>query len=151
MDSNWNIFYTANTAINEVKTSAKKFIEDVQSASGTNYVAIVQYRGSGASVVSPFSTDLAALTSAIDGLYASQNHRSVAAGLQAADALISGISDLNAVKNVVLFTTGMTSDGSYSYNGHYDESTIGSNWRRNDTQIRLYAYANAAYTAAICG
>lgn len=42
----------------------------------------------------------------------------------------------------------MTNDGEYSYDGHYNEDTIGSEWRRSDTQVRLYAYSNAAYAMA---
>jgi hypothetical protein len=145
---NGKIFYTAYTAVEYVKAAAKKFIEGLQLANGTNYVAIVQYKGADATVVSPFSTDLTALSSAIDGLYASQGTRNVAAGLRAANTLISGISDSSAIKNAVLFTTGMTNDGPYSYSGHYGQNTVGSDWRRLDTQIRLYAYANTAYAEA---
>lgn len=148
LDSSGNIFYTADTAIDYVKASAKKFIEGVQKADGTNYVAIVEYKGSTANVVSEFSTDFVSLNAAIDGLYASQNTRNVAAGLQKADTLINEISNPKAIKNVVLFTTGMTNDGEYSYDGHYNEDTIGSEWRRSDTQVRLYAYSNAAYAMA---
>ena len=148
LDSSGNIFYTADTAIDYVKSSAKKFIEGVQKADGTNYVAIVEYKGSTANVVSEFSTDFVSLNAAIDGLYASQNTRNVAAGLQKADTLINEISNPKAIKNVVLFTTGMTNDGEYSYDGHYNEDTIGSEWRRSDTQVRLYAYSNAAYAMA---
>ncbi|AIQ50636.1 hypothetical protein R70331_03180 [Paenibacillus sp. FSL R7-0331] len=148
LDSSGRVFYTADTAIDYVKTSAKKFIEAIQVADGTNYVAIVSYKGSKASIVSPFSTDVKALGAAVDSIYASNNNRNVAAGLQAADALISEISDPSAVKNVVLVTTGMTNDGEHNYNGHYNESTVGSKWRRVDTGIRLYAYANEAYEAA---
>lgn len=126
LDSSGNIFYTADTAIDYVKSSAKKFIEGVQKADGTNYVAIVEYKGSTANVVSEFSTDFVSLNAAIDGLYASQNTRNVAAGLQKADTLINEISNPKAIKNVVLFTTGMTNDGEYSYDGHYNEDTIGS-------------------------
>ena len=142
------VIYTACTAIEYVKASAKKFIDAVRSADGTNYVAVVTYKGSTATVVSPFSTDFSALKSSIDGLSASENIRNVAAGLQSANTLISAVSTPDAIKNVVLFTTGMTNAGDYSYSGHYDETTVGSNWRRQDTQIRLYAYANAAYSIA---
>lgn len=148
LDSSGRVFYTADTAIEYVKTSAKKFIESVQNADGTNYVAIVEYKGSRANVVSPFSTDLTALSSSIDDLYAYGGTRNVAAGLQQADQLIEEIDNPDAIKNVVLFTTGMTNDGEYSYDGHYDENTVGSSWRRNDTQVRLYAYSNIAYSVA---
>lgn len=148
LDAWSHVFYTADTAVAYVKASAKRFIKNIQSANGTNYVAIVTYKGAAATVVSAFSTDLIALTASIDGIYASGNTRNVAAGLQSADALIGSIPNPDAIKNVVLFTTGMTNDGSYSYSGHYGENSIGSVWRRTDTQVRLYAYANIAYSAA---
>jgi hypothetical protein len=141
------LVYTADTAISYVKESAKKFIADIQSANGTNYVAIVSYSGESATIISPFSTDLNRLTASINNLSASDNSRSIAKGLQSADTLISGISDNNAIKNVVLFTTGMTDTGDYNYNGHYDDNTVGSDWW-NEKEINLYAYANVAYSVA---
>ncbi len=148
VSSSGSPIYTADTAIDSVKASAKKFIEDIHSAGGTNNIAIVSYKGDSATVVSQFSMDLSELTTSIDSLYASKSTRNVAAGIQAADTLISEISNPAAVKNVVLFTTGMTNDGEYNYTGHYDESTVGSSWVRSDTKVKLYAYANAAYSAA---
>lgn len=146
--SSGSVFYTANTAIDYVKASAKKFIEDIHSADGTNNIAIVSYKGDSATVGSQFSTDLNELTASIDSLNASQSIRNVAAGIQAADTLVSEISNPAAVKNVVLFTTGITNDGEYNYTGHYDESTVGGSWTRSDTKVKLYAYANIAYSAA---
>ncbi|WP_314065681.1 VWA domain-containing protein [uncultured Vagococcus sp.] len=145
--SDGKLFYTANTALTHVKASAKKFIEDSQKANGTNYIAVVQYKGATSSVVASFSTDLTRLSSAIDGLYASSNTRNVAKGISAAEILLDSVSSTTN-KNVVLFTTGMTNDGAHNYAGHYDENTVGSQWHRSDTQIRLYAYANVAYAAA---
>lgn len=148
VDSSGNVFYTADTAISYVKTASKKFISDIQKASGTNYVAIVEYKGSNANIVSEFSTDYTALSSKIDSLYASEGTRSVSLGLETAYSLLKKIADDTAKRNVVLFTTGMTNEGDYTYDGIYNEDTVGSNWRRLDTQIRLYAYANAAINQA---
>lgn len=146
--NNGSVFYTAGTAIEYVKTAAKKFVENVQNADGTNYLAIVSYKGSSATVVSNFSDNSNALNSAIDGLSASETTRSVGAGLQSADNLISSVTEAGAIKNVVLFTTGMTNAGDYSYEGLYGEETVGSRWRRQDTDVRLYAYANHAISVA---
>jgi uncharacterized repeat protein (TIGR02543 family) len=95
------------------------------------------------------------LNAAIDSLYASSWQRDpvsysadVASGLTEANTLINSVSDPTAIKNVVLFTTGMTSEGNYDYDGHYDENTIASNWVRSDNNVKLYAYANEAYKAA---
>lgn len=51
LDSSGSVFYTADTAVEYVKSSAKKFIEGVHSANGTNYIAIVSYKGATATVV----------------------------------------------------------------------------------------------------
>lgn len=142
------IIYTADTAIEYMKVSAKKFIEGIENAEGTNYIAIIEYKGEIANTVSSFSTDYDALNNAIDNLSESEHIRNVASGLQTAAALLDGISDPNAIKNVVLFTTGMTNAGDYSYEGHYNENTPGSGWYRMDTGIHLYAYANVAYQIA---
>lgn len=137
VDSSGNVFYTADTAIEYVKVSANKFIEGVQDADGENYVAIVEYKGGKASTVYPFSKDYEVLNSAIDSLYASGTTRNVASGLQLADTLINEIDDPEALKNVVLFTTGMTNDGEYNYDGHYNEETIGSS---GDGWIQVFGF-----------
>ena len=140
--------YTADTAIEYVKKAAMKFISSLVNADGTNYVAVVSFKAT-ASVVSGFTDDTQALNKKVGELTAADNIRDISAGLEAADALISTVPDGEHVrKNVVLFTTGMTNNGDYSYSGRYDENTVGSNWRRTDTNIRLYAYANHAISVA---
>lgn len=148
LDENGRVFYTADTAIEYVRESAKKFVSDVRKADGINYVAVVEYKGTMSNIVSGFTTDYDTLNNAIDGLYSSSVTRSVAYGLQKVNSLLDAIPDPNAIKNVVLFTTGMTNEGPYSYSGRYDENTVASNWRRMDTQVRLYAYSNSAVAEA---
>lgn len=99
-------------------------------------------------MISPFSTDMASLSSAIDELEYYNDTRGVARGLRTAEELIDGVTNPDAVKNVVLFTTGLTNIGEYDYDGIYDENTKASEWRNNKTQVRLYAYANAACAVA---
>lgn len=139
--------YTADTALPYVKKASKKFIADISKASGNNYIAIVAYGGSSTRVISNFSTDTASLDKKIDALYSSGD-RSVYDGLGAAETLIDSVNNKNAIKNVVLFTTGMTSNGDYSYEGHYNTSTVGSRWYNMKTGVNLYAYANSAYAKA---
>lgn len=140
--------YTANTAIEYVKKAATKFIDSLDKADGTNYVALVSFKAT-ASAVSGFTTDADTLKSKVDGLSASDNVRDISAGLEEANLLLTDIpSGENVRKNVVLFTTGMTNNGDYSYEGIYNGETVGSNWRRIDTQVRLYAYANHAISVA---
>ena len=148
LGSDGTVFYTADTAIDYVKIASKKFVESMSKADGTNYIAIVEYQGDGASTVCGFTNSTSQLNNAIDSLSAAKNTRNVAAGLQTADSLVASVGDEEAIKNVVLFTTGMTNAGEYSYDGHYDESSVGSSWFRTDTEIHLYAYANSAWFAA---
>lgn len=145
--SGGSIIYTADTALSYVKQSAKKFLEDIIDADGTNYVAIVSYKST-ATVVSDFSTDIEALTTKVEALSSADTIRDMSSGLDVANELLATVNNSSARKNVVLFTTGMTNNGGYTYSGHYDEDTIGSRWRRSDTNVRLYAYANTAYNSA---
>lgn len=144
---NGSVIYTADPALPHVKKAAKRFIEDIDDAPGDNYIAVVSFGSGTPRVVSQFTQDTDALSKAIDSLYASGN-RSVYSGLTAAGVLIDSVEDQNAIKNVVLFTTGITNTGFYDYTGHYNASTVGGNWYGTDTGVSVYAYANAAYAAA---
>lgn len=139
--------YTADTAIEYVQKASSRFLYNISEASGDNYVAVVSYKDS-ATTVSNFTKDFDSLKNKINNLYASSTTRSISSGLAYANTLLQGIADENVIKNVVLFTTGMTNAGDYSYSGQYDENTLGSSWRRTDTQVRLYAYANSACAQA---
>lgn len=147
---NGKLIHIADTAVPYVKAAAKRFVEDIQRADGINYVAIVSYTGESASVVSDFTTDVQTLIRAIDNLEASSDgRRSVAAGLKSANNLIDSVGyGASIVKNVVLFTTGSTDTGDYSYSGHYNKNTIANTWHNMDTNIKLYAYSNSAYEMA---
>lgn len=140
--------YIAGTSIDYVKKSAVKFIDGIRMAYGENHVAIVEYKGEGSNVVSGFSTDYDKLLEKIDDLSSSESVRSVEAGLDTANQLLDGITDETAIKNVILFTTGLTNAGKYSYEGLYDENTVGSEWYQNPEGIHIYAYANAAIETA---
>lgn len=145
---NGSVFYTADTAISYVKQAASKFLEDILDANGTNYVAVVSFKST-AQVVSAFSTDPNSIKNKVNSLSASGSTRDISAGLAKAKSLLSEIpSGDNVKKNVVLFTTGMTNDGSYNYTGKYDSNTVASSWYRTDTGVKLYAYANNAISVA---
>ena len=139
--------YTADTAIEYVQKASSRFLDNISEAPGDNYVAVVSYKDSG-TTVSNFTNDFDSLKNKINNLYASGTTRSISSGLAYANTLLQGIADENVIKNVVLFTTGMTNAGDYSYSGQYDENTVGSSWHRTDTQVRLYAYANSACAQA---
>lgn len=145
--SNGSEIYTADTAIEYVQRASSRFLDNISNASGDNYVAVVSYKED-ATVVSDFTRDFTSLKKDINNISASSNTRSISSGLAAANDLLQNITNENATKNVVLFTTGMTNDGDYTYSGKYDDDTVGSSWRRTDTQVRLYAYANSAIEKA---
>ena len=138
--------YTANSAISYVKQSAKQFLTDLLNARGENYVAVVSFAEQ-AQLVSGFTNDISSVSQKVSSLTAHDTVRDINAGLTKANALLQD-ADTDAVKNVILVTTGMTNAGTYSYSGAFDESTVGSNWYRTDTNIRLYAYANSACATA---
>ena len=139
--------YTADSAIEYVKNSAVTFLGDLVKASGDNYVAVVTY-DSYAHLISDFTNDIDSVTKKVKSLSSNGNLRDIESGLMEANSLLEDIEEQNAIKNVILVTTGMTNDGSYSYTGRYDEDTVGSSWYRTNTGVYLYAYANKAYEEA---
>lgn len=143
------VIYTADSAIDYVKQAAQKFLSDLsKDTKKENYVAVVPYAEE-AEVVTDFTTDTELASDSISELEESSHRRSIYEGLTTADELLSNIPDDEGVtKNVVLVTTGMTDIGEYDYSGHYDDTVVGGSWENSNTEIRLYAYANAAYNAA---
>lgn len=146
-NSNGVTIYTADTAIEHVKTAAARFLEDLLYAPGNNYVALVTYDDS-VTTLSGFTNNVQTLQRQVSAITAGSRDRDIASGLATANSLLTNISDLTATKNVVLFTTGMTDCGSYDYDGYYDSNVVGHSWRNSGTDVRLYAYANAAIAAA---
>lgn len=144
---NGRVFYVADSAVDYVKTAAKGFVNNISYASGRNHIAIVIYYGSKSEVISPFSDEYTTLYSKVDGIkeMGKDNDRNISAGLSAANDLIDSVVNTKAIKNVVLFTTGITNIGEYNYKGHYNTNTVGSIWEEENTRIRLYAYSNYAY------
>lgn len=141
--SNGVRIYTADTAIEYVKTAAMRFLEDLLDAPGNNYIALVTY-AEGATTLSGFTNDVQSLQQQVDSITAEENDRSIYAGLNAAKELLADVSDVTATKNVVLFTTGMTDCGPHDYDGFYDDNVAGNTWRNSATSVQLYAYANEA-------
>ena len=139
--------YTASTAIEHVKKASSRFLTKLSYSDDINYVAVVSFKDT-SSVVSEFSTHYDEMKTSVNDLSASSNSRDIAAGLKSAYSLLAEINDNNAIKNIVLFTTGVSNEGDYSYSGHFDSSVVGSNWHRVDSGIELYAYANCAFEQA---
>ncbi|MBQ9385149.1 MAG: VWA domain-containing protein [Ruminiclostridium sp.] len=143
LDSNWQPLYTARTAIEYVKTASEKFLEDISGVKGKNYVAVVNFQAT-ANILSDFTLDTDSLREKINALQPQDDIRDISDGLVKANTLLNSVTDPNAIKNVVLFTTGLTNNGSSSYTGWYDKNTVGSDWYRINTGVKLYAYANIA-------
>lgn len=141
-----NLIYTADSAIDYVKKSAKSFLRDLINAKGENYVAIVTYAAD-SSVVLNFTDDIAEAEKRVDSLTVRQSSRNVNSGLVAANNLLMK-EDPSAIKNVILVTPGHTNSGDYLTDGHYNTGTVGSTWYNTTTGIHLYKYANAAYNTA---
>jgi len=140
--------YTADSAVNEVKTAACNFSEALLRLNHNHNVAVVSYKGS-ATTVSNFTQDSDKLLSAIRNISTNGDESvNVASGLDRANQLLSAVKDKNAVMNVIVFTTGLTNTGASSSSGLYDSSVPGSDWYNRSTKIKLYCYANAAIKSA---
>ena len=145
--SNGEIFYRADSAIDDVKEAASTFLLDVIKSSGKNYVAVISYNDA-ATVVSDFTDDLEGLRQKVSKIEAS-GERDIANALYSANDLLSQVPDAdNVKKSAVLFTTGSSYCGDYSDTGHYDSSTVASDWYSLSTGIEFYKYGNVAYSAA---
>ena len=145
MTYNGEDIYTVKTPLEVIKEAAKRFVSQIQSASGTNYVAVVSYSAS-AKVNANFTTDMNSLNSAISGLTIGDQWANINAALLKADELLSGVTNPNATKNIVLFTQGIDSEGEYSSEGQYTQSDC--SWKRTDNNIYHYQYSNVAYKTA---
>ena len=146
--SNNSLIYTADSALSEVKTAAGNFSDALLRVNDNHYVAVVAYKGS-ATTVSGFTQDRDLVQRAIKNISNSGDESvNVTSGLDRAHQLLSAVKDNNAVKNVIVFTTGLSNTGSSSSSGIYDSSTPGSNWYNRSTKIKLYCYANSAIKSA---
>ncbi len=140
--------YTADSALNEVKTAAANFSDAILRQKDNHHVAVVAYKGS-ATTVTSFTQDRDLVARSIQNISNSGDESvNVASGLDRAHQLLSAVNDPSAVKNVIVFTTGLTNTGASSASGLYDTSTPGSDWYNRSTKIKLYCYANAAIKSA---
>lgn len=143
-----SLIYTADSALSEVKTAASNFSDALLGLNNNHYVAVVAYKGS-ASTVSDFTQDSDSVLRSIRNLSGSgEESVSVTAGLNKAHQLLSAVKDPTAVKNVIVFTTGLNNTGASSSSGLYNSSTPGSSWYNRATDIKLYCYANSAIKSA---
>lgn len=147
--------YSADPATAEVKSAAKEFSDVLLRMDGNHYIAVVSYAEYAYSRCD-FTNDAARVTNAINGISTGKEYVSVDRGLKVAHQLLSDIDDLYAVKNVVIFTTGMNNTGDHNTYTKYDENTPASNWymdsngnhKQGSNEYCLYEYANGALASA---
>lgn len=145
MTSGGKLIYTVDSPIEYIKAAAQKFVDQVQKANGTNYVAVVSYSSS-TSVKTDFTTDTKALSTAIDNISMTELWADIDGALLKADELLSAVDDPDAMKNIVILTQGVPAAGRNFTEGKYTEDDC--EWYRSDTGIYNYEYANAAYATA---
>lgn len=144
---NSNLIYTADAALPAVKETASSFAKGIVTLEN-NYVAVISCKDE-ATLLSDFSQDGSSIVESINALTTDNDEDvNLTAGLQLADELLTGITEENAVKNVVIFSTGYCNKGESTSSGNYNSSTPGSNWYNMSTRIYLYKYANAAVNQA---
>lgn len=117
------------------KAAAIKFCKSILSADGSNYVAIVTF-GSSTKTVSSFSSDIDALTAAINGVRLSGSTNTVGA-LILADELLSAIPS-SAGRSIILCSDGLPNVGSRNDIGPFTSADSSS-----------YRYANSVYDKAV--
>ena len=137
--------YNVSTPMETVKKAATRFVEQISTANGTNYVAIVSY-GENSYVDCGFTTNKTTLLDTIENLDVLSGVANMTAAYEDADELLRAIENDNAIKNVVMFSQGIPGVGSYSSSGKYDEDDC--SWYNGGTGVFIYEYANAVYAKA---
>lgn len=145
MSHGGKVIYKVDTPLEIIKKAATRFVEQVRSASGTNYVAVVSY-SSTIKVESDFTTDVDHLSATISDMKIGGNFADINSALKQADKLLSKVTDENAIKNIVLLTQGVAGEGEYSNYGKYSDDDC--SWLRSDNEIYVYQYSNVAYDTA---
>jgi uncharacterized repeat protein (TIGR02543 family) len=114
------------------KAAAIKFCEDILKANGKNYVALITLNSS-SSVVCNFTDDIESIKTKINNLSA-YGGTNVNDALVDANAMLSGLTGQNIIKNIVILSDGLPQSGDRNYDGPYTSSDYYD-----------YAYANPAY------
>lgn len=125
------------TPIAKLKEAAIRFCEQVLQAEGNNYIAVIPFTST-SYVKCNFTDNLDTLKAAINSLNASGS-TSQYAGLSRADELFSGVTDQNAIRNILLLSDGLPEGGLWTGTGQYSSSDYSYG----------YGYANSAYNKAV--
>ncbi len=125
--------------INALVEAAKKFVAQVLSAPGENYVGIVSYNYD-ASIVADFTNDQATLNTRLYKLYA-RGLTNPTDGLRKAKMMFENnavaSTSSGAIKNILLLSDGLPTSGPSKYSGRYSSS-----------DYHDYEYANPTYDLA---
>ncbi len=140
------VIYTAKTSIDEVKAASERFLSAAADSADENYISVITYR-SQAYLLSDFTSDTDLLSEKIEKIEPQDNMRDISSALIMAESVLENAPD-NAIKSVILVSTGITNNGEYDYSGVYSRDTIASECYRFDTSVHLYAYANSAINAS---
>ena len=124
------------TPATKQKEAATRFCTSVLAADGTNYVAIVRLNSS-STVGKDFTDNLDELTAYINSLNAFGG-TNINQALLVAGNLLDGVTEPNAIKNIILCSDGLPESGSTSYTGPYSSS---------DSSY-YYSYGNAVYSTS---
>lgn len=124
----------SGTPMIKEREAAEKFCNDILSANGTNYVALVTLNTS-SRVVTPFTTDINTISDDIAALRASGG-TNYGSALDTAGSLLESVDSSN-IRNIVFCSDGLPEHGETQYTGRYNSSDSSS-----------YAYANVAYDKA---
>lgn len=147
ISTGWFSSVIVGSPLSKVKEAANIFITSVLQAEGENYVSIVAF-GDEAQIISGFSSNKDALTSAVSVLPETDSNSSSGlsnsnGGFVLANQLIDQVTDSSAIKNVVFFTGCVPGAGNYSETGRYQNSSY--DYYVTKTGIPVKHYANSLY------
>ncbi len=144
---NGRTIYTATSAVNEVRTAAARFLDNIEAADGENRVCLITYAAE-AKLVCGFTPYVDVLRREVAELTERDHLRNINGALAAAEEQLAAIDDPDAIRNIVIFTTGQADTGQYSDTGRYNSGTVGSSWFNTNTRIHIYRYSNSAIATA---
>lgn len=142
-----SLIYTADSAVEDVRTAADRFLDNIELADGDNQVCVITFARD-AELLSGFTSDFDGLRGKVDRIVERDNSRNITSALEMAEEQFAAIDDPDAIRNIVIYTTGHNNQGPYSDDGPYNNGTVASTWHNMDTNIHLWRYCNSAILEA---
>ncbi len=128
--------------VNEVKSAAKKYVEQSISERKNEKIAVVAY-GKSATLICDFSKDLDSVIVNIDNAQVTGTGSNINNALNVADTTFKNINITTGKRNIINFTKGFCSAGNYTSVGRYSNEDC--YWYNYINSIRFYSCANATY------